>query len=123
MSPRRWRRIEDLYQKAREHQPGERSAFLAEACGDDEELKRTIALLLSQDDLTGPLDRPATILEPGQRLGRYHVLKRIGSGGMGEVYCAHDEHLERDVALKILSSGFIADEPGRRRFRAVHGIA
>ena len=53
----------------------------------------------------------------GQLLGRYRILERLGAGGMGEVYRARDQHLERDVAIKILSPGSLADEQARRRFR------
>jgi serine/threonine protein kinase len=37
----------------------------------------------------------------GLRLGHYVVVTRIGAGGMGEVYRARDEHLDRDVAIKV----------------------
>ena len=42
-------------------------------------------------------------LSPGARFGHYEVIQRLGVGGMGEVYCARDTRLERDVAIKILS--------------------
>ena len=53
----------------------------------------------------------------GRTLGHYRIVERIGAGGMGEVYRAHDEHLERDVALKVLSAGVLNDESIRKRFR------
>ena len=53
----------------------------------------------------------------GTRLSRYHILEQIGAGGMGVVYRARDERLERDVAIKVLSAGLLADEASRRRFR------
>src|SRR6516165_4467938 len=53
----------------------------------------------------------------GQKFGHYVVLDKIGAGGMAEVYRAHDEHLQRDVAVKILPAGFLADEASRKRFR------
>jgi len=53
----------------------------------------------------------------GQTLGHYQILAKIGAGGMGEVYRAHDEQLDRDVALKVLPSGTLADEAARKRFR------
>ena len=53
----------------------------------------------------------------GRKLGRYRVLESIGSGGTGEVYRAEDEHLQRQVAVKVLAAGALADDETRRRFR------
>jgi len=53
----------------------------------------------------------------GQTLGHYRLVEKIGAGGMGEVYRAQDEHLDREVAIKVLTPGTLADEHTRRRFR------
>ncbi|HTR22546.1 MAG TPA: protein kinase [Terriglobales bacterium] len=53
----------------------------------------------------------------GQMLGHYRIAEKIGAGGMGEVYRAHDEHLDREVAIKVLSAGTLSDEHSRKRFR------
>ncbi len=53
----------------------------------------------------------------GRTLGHYHIVEKIGAGGMGQVYRAHDERLDRDIAFKILPAGTLADEAARQRFR------
>jgi eukaryotic-like serine/threonine-protein kinase len=124
-----------LFVAALELAPEQRSAFLDEACSNAPELRRTVEALLADNDRAGsflaePLLAPASEVDPsgvtaalgyylgaGKRLGRYTIIEPLGSGGMGVVYRARDEKLERLVALKILAPGRLMGEDARRRFR------
>ena len=53
----------------------------------------------------------------GTTLGHNRIIEKLGEGGMGVVYRAHDEHLQRDVAVKVLPPGTFADDAARKRFR------
>ena len=56
-------------------------------------------------------------IPPGERLGHYTIISRLGAGGMGEVYHARDEHLRRDVAIKVLPDTLTADAEALSRFQ------
>ena len=53
----------------------------------------------------------------GQSLGHYRIVEKVGEGGMGQVYRGRDEHLARDVAIKVFPPGTLVDGSARRRFR------
>jgi serine/threonine protein kinase len=128
MTPQRFQRIEILYHSALEREPGERSAFLAEACQGDDALRREVESLLAQNS-SSSLNRPAwehaagetetstrEMLAPGAHLGPYKIEELLGAGGMGEVFRATDTRLRRTVAIKILHHGKVADPEHKRRF-------
>ena len=124
---------EEIFGAARDLPPEDRSAYLVRACRGSPELRNLVEELLYDYQRMGSfLDGPLLagngvgppsltvsghILTSGHKLGRYTVTEPIGSGGMGAVYRARDEKLERVVAIKILSPGLVTGDEARRRFR------
>ncbi len=53
-------------------------------------------------------------LSRGDKLGPYEIVAPIGAGGMGEVYRAKDTKLDREVAIKVLTSGLAQDQAAHR---------
>ena len=76
------------------------------------------ASLRRADEDICPYEHPGVFGDMlGKNLSHYRIVEQIGAGGMGVVFLAHDEQLERDVAIKVLPPGTLADEAARKRFR------
>jgi serine/threonine protein kinase len=136
MTPERWHRVEEVLQAALDHPPADRAAFLNEACAGDEELEReTSSMIAAYDEGSEFFAEPAMArdarviinsdaqMHPGREIGPYQIVRHIGSGGMGEVYLAHDPRLDRLVALKVIRPGLLFDEALLRRFQTEARVA
>jgi len=128
-TPDRWATVERLYHAALARPVEERTAYLAEACVGDEELRRDVeSLLAEQASAHAVFTRGAALAAAGlvsdarrsvlagRRLGAYQILMPIGAGGMGEVYRARDTRLGRDVAIKLLPPAFTSHLDRLARF-------
>lgn len=120
MNDHEWQKVKAIFNSALERQPEGRSQYLAEACGEDRELRAQVERLISSyqtdflevspgDEKTVAMPAAQYKLRPGNVIGHYEIVRILGVGGMGEVYLARDLILERSVAIKIVSA---ADVPG-----------
>src|SRR5438093_12932628 len=130
MTPARLQTVEEIFHAALDHEPDQIGAFLDTACEGDEVLRRRVEALLSSHQRAGvfietPVAGIATrIIENGQAdllvghtIGHYKISKRIGTGGMGEVYLATDMTAGRKAALKLLPMRFTGDAQRLKRFQ------
>jgi len=128
MTPERWQQVKAIFNSAMQYMPEERDSFLQQACSGDASLRSEVESLIASHDKSGDfIDQPAyqqaswladerSELAAGQRIGSYQVLSFISRGGMGEVYLAQDQRLNRRVALKLLPTSFTKDLDRLRRF-------
>lgn len=124
MTPQRWKEVEATFEQVLVLPTEERSAFFQNHCGDDDELRREVELLLQSHGKSGDfLERQSlfftgevfkeesSLLIPGELIGRYRIVREIGRGGMGAVYLGEraDEQYKKRVAIKLIKRGMDTD--------------
>lgn len=132
LDDRHWPRVQELFLAAVELPVGARAAFversepdaairamvldMLEADGDPAAIFAGSAAAFIPASLSAKFGDPAEVPDPmiGEMVGPYHVLERIGHGGMGDVYLAEHEGFEHRVALKVIRRGMQSDDVIRR---------
>jgi serine/threonine protein kinase len=129
VNPEKWQKLKAVFEEASEMDGSSRADFLEKACEGDTDLKIEVEALLEQHDNDSFLEQTASqefpelfesemeSFPPGKQFGAYTITGKIGRGGMGVVYLAHDSHLDRPVAIKMLPRGYLKDPLQRERLR------
>ena len=128
MTPERWRRINEVFQRTLERQAEERVTYLDRSCAGDDALRGEVESLLASFEKSDSFlerslaevaaeigNRAASLV--GRRLGQYQLVSLLAKGGMGAVYLARDTKLGRKAALKLLPADFTADVERLRWFK------
>lgn len=124
MTPERWARIRDAFDRASLLPAAERAAWIAAHCADDAELARTVTSLMERveasADFLEPIEAPTRVhpgpSAAGRRLGDFELVEPIGRGGMGVVHRARQVGLGREVAIKELPVGLFPTRNDVERF-------
>jgi serine/threonine protein kinase len=130
MTPARLQTIEEIFHAALDQEPDQVGTFLDAACEGDEVLRRKVEALLASHERGGGfietlvagiatkiIQNGQPDLLVGQTIGHYKISKRIGAGGMGDVYLATDMTAGRKAALKLLPMRFTSDAERLKRFQ------
>jgi serine/threonine-protein kinase len=128
MAKNDWEKAKKIFADAIKVTPELRLQYLDDVCADDTDIRREVeSLLSSYDDAESFMESPAVgevaevirqdeNLANGKCFGHYEIIEQIGAGGMGEVYLAKDQKLDRKVAVKILNEKFSRHESNLQRF-------
>jgi eukaryotic-like serine/threonine-protein kinase len=130
MTPELWERLKPHFHQAVELPSAERDVFVAKLCTEEPELAHDlIGLLRAHEEKTGAirshifnlnevLAAKASAFFPGHTLlGRFQIVRHVGSGGMGDVYEALDLELGQTIALKTIRPDIAGDEAALSRFK------
>jgi serine/threonine protein kinase len=136
MIPERWQKLKEVCSLALEKEPAERAAFVADACGEDQELRREAESMIARATrgggvLDGPIwkgftpgtESAETNIAIPETIGSYRILRVIGEGGMGVVYEAQQDQPRRHVALKVIRPGLATTQMLRRFDRESQALA
>jgi serine/threonine protein kinase len=111
-TPDNWKRITELFGEALEREGTERQAYLDRECAGDMELRREIESLLEAHKVSDGLSKNLSMepllaaLEKIEAIGSYRLIRKVGEGGMGQVWLAEQTSpVRRQVALKLLAPG------------------
>ncbi len=119
-----WEKVKELFDAALEQKPEERADFLTRVCSSDISLRQEVESLLSAYARSDGLSRPAIPAnapqepQPLESIGPYRLIRKIGEGGMGQVWLAEQsEPIRRQVALKLIRTASF-DDTLLRRFQS-----
>jgi len=120
MTPERWEHVREVAYAALQQEPSGRSTYLDQACASDGELRSQVeSLMATAESAERALPSgifSSSLLPAGTKIDEFEIISLLGAGGMGEVYRARDTQLRRDVAIKVLPSGFSENPDRLRRF-------